>query len=219
MSKPVVTATQMIESMIGLPRPTRAEASVVANAVLDGTDCVMLSEETAAGKFPLNAVTIMSRVCEGASDCFQTTPLLLNANAPAFQVANMTFQAIWHAPTFQVGNMTHDPIWCTKSVEMQMPSAAQTIPQSLDNIAGADELPAAWADVHTIMMRNLPNKYTQAMLMEDIDAAGFNGSYEFFYLPMDPVTNANKGYAFINFCELTTPSEARKGMLTGSLDY
>ena len=106
--KPVICATQMLDSMIEKPRPTRAEVSDVANAIMDGADCVMLSGESAKGLYPVQCVSIMAKICREAE------------------------AAIWHKSTFldlttQISKADHAHSIAIASVEASFKVKASTI--------------------------------------------------------------------------------------------
>ena len=98
LARPSITATQMLDSMVASPRPTRAEASDVANAIFDGTDAVMLSQESAVGQYPVETIAMMASICERTEQAlpyerWNDIRVRRDARDPAYTVAYSVCQA------------------------------------------------------------------------------------------------------------------------------
>jgi pyruvate kinase len=126
-NKLAITATQMMESMITSPIPTRAEVSDVANAVIDGTDAVMLSAETAAGQYPVEAVQAMDRVCVEAEKEIEISPASMRMNRSIGTIdESIAMAAIYTANHLQVKAIA--ALTQSGSVTLWMSRIATTVP-------------------------------------------------------------------------------------------
>lgn len=102
------------------------------------------------------------------------------------------------------------PAAASISIDASLPVAANAKAAADSDTCGDAKGTVSWDKVQTVMVRNLPNKVSQQMLLSELDSIGFQHAYDFVYLPIDPATNANKGYAFINFIDSSYASLFRK---------
>jgi pyruvate kinase len=147
--KPVITATQMLRSMVDNPAPTRAEATDVANAVLDGTDAVMLSEETAMGKYPVESVRMMDRILQEAEPLLQPRRDVLGPdNAEAIAHAACTIAERVNASAIVVPTSTGFTARRVARYRPRIPilvlTNSETVRRSLALVWGVTALAAPW---------------------------------------------------------------------------
>jgi pyruvate kinase len=161
----VITATQMMESMITAPIPTRAEVSDVANAVLDGTDAVMLSAETAVGDYPVETIEAMARIClkaegeseDGMADCGMASQKFVRidqsiAISALFAASHLKVKAI--VALTQSGST---PLWMSR-VNAGVPIFALTpLPETLSKVT-------LFSGVHPINFNTTAHEASQALL-------------------------------------------------------
>ena len=167
---PVITATQMLDSMIRNPRPTRAEASDIANAILDGTDAIMLSGETASGKYPLESVQTMARIAEKTESAW---PMGFDWPKNRLTTEISVTDAISHAVCQSADDLKADAIITATSSGSTARNVAKYRPQAriiavTSHEATANQLCLVWG-ITPLVVPNMPD--TDSMVNEAVGTA------------------------------------------------
>jgi len=183
-SKPVVTATQMLESMIGSARPTRAEAADVANAIIDGTDAVMLSGETARGQYPTEAVRVMATIAQEIEKNYphaalrdrrmeNVTPDVASSIAEAATRSSDELDIPFIATGTTTGNTAHHISAFRPKARIIALTPAEWVARRLSIVWGTESLLIdSYASIDVLLYMT-ENKMQQAGLVESGDKIAF----------------------------------------------
>ncbi|MDP1603522.1 MAG: pyruvate kinase [Legionella sp.] len=157
LDKVVITATQMMESMIYQPQPTRAEVSDVANAILDGTDAVMLSAETATGLFPVKVITMVDKIClsaeKHASFLYTTTDDICHYHRADQAIAMATMHAANHFPIQAIIALTESgasAIWMSRQQSKVPIYAVSANARTVNKLSLVNNVFPIFFDYHTL---------------------------------------------------------------------
>lgn len=162
LDKVVITATQMMESMISNPQPTRAEVSDVANAILDGTDAVMLSAETASGNFPVKVITMVNKIClsaeKHASFFYKNNQEGCHYQRADQAIAMATMNAANHFPIQAIVALTESgdtAIWMSRQQSVVPIFAVSANKRTLGRLSLVNNVYPVYIDYHQYPSKNL----------------------------------------------------------------
>lgn len=181
LDKVVITATQMMESMINNPQPTRAEVSDVANAILDGTDAVMLSAETASGQFPVKVIHMVNKIClsaeKHASFSYHTDPDSCHYQRADQAIAMATMHAANHFPIKAIVTLTESgdtAVWVSRHHSTVPIFAVSANRRTIGRLSLVNNVFPIFVDYHQFNHKDLNQQVIKQLIKEHyIDMDGY----------------------------------------------